>query len=68
MEWVNLPELPKRKEDNITYSERVIFKTKEGAEYYGWVRFDFENFIVSGKTLHFEYSEVDCWKYYAARA
>ena len=61
--WVNLPELPKEKEDNIIYSERLIFKTKRGIEYNGWVRFDFENFVVSGKQIVFEYSEVDCWKY-----
>lgn len=61
-EWVNLPKLPTEKKDNIIYSERVIFKTKQGTEYEGWVRFDFENFVVSGKKIVFEYNEVDCWK------
>ena len=61
--WVNLPKLPIEKEDNIIYSERVIFKTKRGFEYKGWVRFDFENFVVAGKQIVFEYSEVDCWQY-----
>ena len=61
--WVSLPELPKEKEDNMIYSERVIFKNKRGTEYNGWVRFDFENFVVSGKQIVFEYSEVDCWQY-----
>lgn len=61
--WVSLPDLPIEKEDNVIYSERVIFKTKRGVEYKGWVRFDFENFVVSGKQIVFEYSEVDCWQY-----
>ncbi len=62
-DWINLPEMPKENEENIIYSKRIIFKTKKGHEFKGWVRFDFECFVVKDRQFSFEYNEVDSWKY-----
>jgi hypothetical protein len=61
--WVNLPEMPKENDENTIYSQRIIFKTNKGHEFKGWVRFDFECFVVKDRQYSFEYNEVDCWKY-----
>ena len=61
--WVNLPEMPKENDENTIYSEQIIFKTNKGQEFKGWVRFDFECFVVKDRHHSFEYNKVVCWKY-----
>lgn len=60
--WNYLPELPREKSKDDIYSIDVVFVTKRGTEYQGWVRFDFENFVVKGKTISFDYKDIEKWK------
>jgi len=65
--WFKLPELPDSKNGGSSiYSERIIFKTLKGHEFDGWVRFDFECFVVNDRQISFEYNEVESWKYDSA--
>lgn len=63
IDWRNPKnEMPKEIEDNIIYSVPVAFKTKNGREYEGWFRFDFEEWIVAGKQISFGKEEVTEWQ------
>ncbi len=61
--WFNLPALPEKRYPADIYSERIVFRTILNYEFKGWVRFDFENFIVEDRQLDFEYKHVHSWRY-----